>query len=550
MSTGIPQPCSEWAVLLAANPDELTPADRTALASHLVSCQECPAVLAQYQHLDSSLQRLPRPAPLADLPEGLLRLWEEDDRQRRSSGFPLLQRKGKNSMQINNKSDVLSPSPARLPEKRRSRRVIGTLSALAAVLVVGLLTTALVLSRLQAHPNTPANGKTPTVPTSTPVVFGNTWMVPQGLAELDGEPVIAPSNPQVLYRITVSDTSAVPLKLFRSRDGGANWQSLSFPATPGLIGDTLIAVSPLNAQTVVLQLALNGGDCPAAQAQNGGPLAAFGPGPSVCYAHYVSVDGGDHWSTLHLPNAAAFAGAEQLFPMGGVYSPLAFLRAQGSRLYAEYGVDTNEVGLITSTDGGLTWGLAMQAVIGQNLVMCDALPVPDSSEVFAIAEATSCQGGGPLQVWKSTDAGATWTMVNTLSGTGEQGMAVASQGGAAHPLLYVNVASDSSLAGDLMASSDEGATWVKAPTQGIPAGLQQQTGPLGALSDGSVLVAFGAVDNSAQMTLYRWKAGDAAWQQVGPSFGGSPDYVLVADGTFWLVTVRGQGEFTLQRLGN
>ncbi len=549
MSNGIPLPCSEWAVLLAANPDELTPADRSALASHLATCQECPAVLAQYQHLDGALQGLPRPSPLADLPAGLLALWSEEDRQRRSSGLPLLQRKGKERMQLKERSNSAPVSPARLAERRGQRGLWRALGALAAVLVVGLLTTALVLSRLQAHPTTPANGKTPTVPTSTPTVFGTKWIVPPGLAELDGEPVIAPSNPQVLYRITVSDTSAVPIKLFRSQDGGATWQRLSFPATPGLIGNTLIAASPLNAQTVVLQLALDGGNCPVAQARSGGSLAAFGPPPSVCYVHYVSVDGGDHWSALHLPNAAAFAGAEQLFPMGGVYSPQAFLRAQGSRLFAEYGVDANEVGLITSTDGGLDWGLAEQAVIGQNLVMCDALPVPDSLEVFVLAQATTCQGGGPLQVWKSADAGATWTMVNTLAGTGEQGMAAASQGGAAHPLLYVNVASDSSLAGDLMASSDEGATWVKAPAQGIPAGLQQQTGPLATLSDGSVLVAFGAVDNSSQMTLFRWKAGDAGWQQVGPSFTGSPDYVLVLNGTLWMVTIPGQGEFTLQRLG-
>jgi hypothetical protein len=548
MNTGIPRPCSEWAVLLAANPNELTPTDRSALASHLISCQECPAVLAQYQDLDSSLQHLARPSPLADLPEGLLRLWNEEDRQRRSSGLPLLRKKGKETMQLKDRSNGLPASPARLPERRGPRRLVSALGALAAVLVVGLLTTALVLSRFQTHPTTPGS-RTPTVPTSTPPVFGTKWVVPHGLAELNGEPVVAPSNPQVIYRITVSDTSAVPIKFFRSQDGGATWQSLSFPATPGLIGNTFIAVSPLNAQTVVLQLALNGGNCPIAQAQNGGYLAAFGPGPSVCYVHYVSVDGGSHWSNLVLPQEAFFSGAEQLFAMGGMYSPSAFLRAQGSRLYAEFGVDANEVGLITSTDGGLTWGLPMQAIVGQQLVMCDALPVPDSSEVFAIAQATSCQGGGPLQVWKSADAGGTWTMVTTLSGTGEQGMALTSQGGVAHPLLYVNVASDSSLAGDLMASSNGGVTWVKAPTQGIPAGLQQQTGPLATLSDGSVLVAFGAVDNTSQTMLYRWKAGDAVWQQVGPPFGGSPDYVLVADGTLWLVTVIGQGQFTLQRLG-
>jgi hypothetical protein len=75
---------------------------------------------------------------------------------------------------------------------------------------------------------------------------------------------------------------------------------------------------------------------------------------------------------------------------------------------------------------------------------------------------------------------------------------------------------------------------------------------LGTLSDGSVLVAFVSEDAASQTpySLYSWKAGDAAWRQVGPPFNGSPDYVVVIYGTIWMVTIPGQGEFTAQRLNN
>jgi hypothetical protein len=429
--------------------------------------------------------------------------------------------------------------------------MIPALGALAAVLVVGLLTTALILSRLQTHPTTPGS-KTPTVPTAT--VPGTTWVVPQGLAELDGEPVIAPSNPQLLYRATVSDTQAVPVQLFRSLDGGTTWQSLSSPTVSGQVGGASFAVSPLSAQTVVLELQLFAGN---SQENLLASVTPFGAGPTISYAHFVSVDGGLHWSALSLPQSGSSPGDAHLFPLGGLGSASAFLRAQGLRLYAALGVDANGVldahgvRLITSTDGGLTWSQADQALVVNKVVVCDALPVPGSSEVFAIVRAAPCQGGGALQLWKSTDAGATWNRVNTLSGTGEQGMALTSQGSNAPLILYVRLASDNPAVSNLIASTDEGKTWVKAPAQGIPAGLQLLTGPLLTLSDGSVLVAFEAQDTTSQapFTLYRWKAGDAAWQQVGPSFNGSPDYVLVVDGTLWMVTIHGQGAFTLQRLG-
>ncbi len=54
-------PCAAWSELLAQRSEDLSPADRAALATHVRQCSACAAVQADYQFLDAQLRALPPP---------------------------------------------------------------------------------------------------------------------------------------------------------------------------------------------------------------------------------------------------------------------------------------------------------------------------------------------------------------------------------------------------------------------------------------------------------------------------------------------------------
>lgn len=54
-------PCFIWAEKLAIRKEDLSSADRVALADHVRQCKACAAVQADYQFLDAQLRALPFP---------------------------------------------------------------------------------------------------------------------------------------------------------------------------------------------------------------------------------------------------------------------------------------------------------------------------------------------------------------------------------------------------------------------------------------------------------------------------------------------------------
>jgi anti-sigma factor RsiW len=74
-------PCFAWSEKLALRDEDLSPADRAALATHVQQCVACAAVQADYHFLDAQLRALPSPLlqwePLVvssqnNLPNGLV----------------------------------------------------------------------------------------------------------------------------------------------------------------------------------------------------------------------------------------------------------------------------------------------------------------------------------------------------------------------------------------------------------------------------------------------------------------------------------------------
>lgn len=174
MKNAVSQPCNIWATrLAAAHPDDLTPADRAGLAAHLASCPACSAAAARYAQMDARILQSPGPDPLPELPAKLLALWAKEDQavvsEVSGASSPVLARSSRSD------SAPARPSlPVGLRERKllTSHRWVSMVSAIAAILIVALLTTALIVSRLFSGPSTGNHQPTPatTQPTTAPAV--------------------------------------------------------------------------------------------------------------------------------------------------------------------------------------------------------------------------------------------------------------------------------------------------------------------------------------------------------------------------------------------
>jgi hypothetical protein len=161
-----PQLCNVWATrLAAAHPADLTPAERAELESHLASCPACSALAARYVQMDARILQSPGPAPLPELPAKLLALWAKEDQavvsELSGASSPVLA-----SSPRSDNAPVRPFLPGGLRERKLlpSHRLVSMVSAIAAIVIVALLTTALVVSRLLPGPST---GILHPVPTAT-----------------------------------------------------------------------------------------------------------------------------------------------------------------------------------------------------------------------------------------------------------------------------------------------------------------------------------------------------------------------------------------------
>lgn len=116
----MPIPCPEWADKLAVgHRDDLSSAERGALNAHIATCTACAAVRDEYRAMDASILSLPVVAPLPQQAMQPVRLEETPGEQ--TEAVPVSRR----------------PLPSR--SRRRMSRVARVCSAVAAVLVVGII---------------------------------------------------------------------------------------------------------------------------------------------------------------------------------------------------------------------------------------------------------------------------------------------------------------------------------------------------------------------------------------------------------------------------
>ena len=570
----------------------LTATDADFLAHHAPTCRACADRLALFDAIEDALRQQRAPAPRPSLwGEVYARIADEARSNARGDA-----REGANARRDDFSDDGYSreyptatgmganvgAEPMRLPptrraqaprrtgpadsgrlplERQRLRRRWGALgaasaAALIAALLIGLLVSHQANNGQGGHAtptaHTPVSSATATsTPGATSVTLPAGWQNLPVIANDPGQPVIAPSNPQVVYFAAAGSSTkgvAPTYLLARSDDGGVTIHHLPFPTLNGQTLDTFspqlinLFVSPLNPQTVYLYTQVDVAACPA----NFAPLSmrrvsrdasrsaqvndrtdtqrgSMSLSSAICQPEYVSTDGGETWNLLNLP-AKGLLGITP--PDGNRYAPA--IQAQGTRLYStvadvELASSGVPIGgrLVVSVDGGVTWTLVDAPIAAQGLVAYDFAAAPSGSTVFVVSEnpqtAQLPTVNPDPHLWRSDDAGATWTELGYTPGAsatsgGVSGMAttVSTSGQA---IVYLTTFDTNSPKSStiLKASADGGKTWQQAPDAG-PLG---ETVPLGVSASNRVVMVFG--DRS-----YRgWALGDAGWTAMAPSLGPS-----------------------------
>ncbi|MEP7380928.1 MAG: glycosyl hydrolase, partial [Gemmatimonadota bacterium] len=243
---------------------------------------------------------------------------------------------------------------------------------------------------------------------------------------------VHPTNPGVMYIGTASGG------LWKTSSGGASWESVMDREGSYSIG--WVTLDPRNPNVVWVGTG----------ERNSQRSVAYGDGV------YKSEDAGRSWKNVGL-KASEHIGRIVVDPEN---SDIVYVAAQGPLWNAG-----GDRGLYKTTDGGKTWTQSLK--ISENTGVSDVVIDPRNPNVV-VASAyqrrrrffTLIDGGPESAIYRSTDAGTTWTKVNTglpSEELGRIGLAISPQ----HPdVLYANVEA-ANRKGGIYRSSDNGVTWQK-----------------------------------------------------------------------------------------
>lgn len=542
MTNPLPKPCARWANLLSVPSDALDPAERRALEAHLATCQACAAVCADFQRMDARIRSLPNPP----VPPGLPR-WLQEARaaKRPRVGIP----SDNTSLAMENhhmqtRKDPLAPLPAPGGQERPRRRVVSWVSAAAAVVVIAVITAALLIS----HAGVPS--KTGQSQTQTPTTSdSNGWKTVQGLKDVAAQPVLAPSNPQVIYLVDNNK----PVRVKRSTDGGAHWKTLSLPANAAEADSGDLTVSPANPQNVFLTLSFpqSSGACSSSGTQaSNGQITAYASG-DYCQISYYSTDGGTHWDEMTCVTCQQVAGAVALPGFNGIL-------AQGNNLYTIISDQFKHERMAASTDGGKTWAFVdSSSFAAKGLGICAIAAAPRGSSVYALVQNGPCSQpvGAPVQtnaqttfaIWRTDDAGAHWTKVQNFPyQLPDLTVFQAVDTDGAYPILFSATAENGGYT--RLVSTNGGKSWQALPSAGLPTGAQPVIFARTTLSDGSIAAGVASAPYTST-SFYAWKPGSTSWHQIAQPVTSNVFTIIVSSAgghdTLWVATASSNPDYSV-----
>jgi hypothetical protein len=472
----------------------------------------------------------------------------------------------------NGRSTVMTQPPARLRrDVSWARRIIASAAIIAVVALLGALFATFAHSRNE--PRVAAS------PTAGPPV---SWSVAPHLANQPVPPILAPSDPSVVYEAGITGANFAYV-FRRSDDAGATWHDLSVPNSilgADTVGDIAIWVDPTNAKNVIVTLSrlLPGQreqDCPTVR-----PTVAFARlgyaaentpsgGALRCFLQYFSVDGGDHWTEMRLPVSGSIFKGWNL-----TQRTLNQLQSQGMRLYTAIHNrgEQSLTRIFTSQDRGATWNLADTGLYAADRSICDFVATPDSTTLYATTGATECFQTTTLQditLWRSDDAGAHWNQLGRLPGGASKLIGAFKSAGHVDFTLYVAATGQEPVLGlgveSAWVSEDGGRQWNAVPDLGDhmisnaflnerrDGSLYQITQTLGqatSATPASAPTATPSPTNGAgikevrtPLNFMRWSPGQTGWRQIAQPITDSLSLIYAVESvsndgarTLWAVT--------------
>jgi photosystem II stability/assembly factor-like uncharacterized protein len=424
------------------------------------------------------------PAALLDIHQRLLEdgaVWRDDlpfGATHAAQAFPegtTPQRPAHERSERNGRPPMMTPLPdiPRTPrrEVNWARRLVASAAIIVVVGLLGALFATFARGRTDTH--------VAASPTPGPLAA---WSAAPHLANQPIPPILAPSDPSVVYEAGVTGANSQHV-LRRSDDEGATWKELPVPnSILGAydLGDLAVWVDPANAKNVIATVGrlvppeLYDRDCPTVQAtvafarQGSATVNTPTSGTGACHLQFFSADGGEHWSDMRLPVTGSITSG-----WGVSQRTLWQLQSQGTRLYTaiHYRNQASMPRIFVSQDRGATWNLSDTGLYGADHSICDFLAAPDSTTLFATTGATECFdviAPNPITLWRSDDAGAHWSRIGQLPGGAGQLIGAFKPTGRADFTLYLAALDKAFAPGsdfNAWASEDGGRTWKAAPAQ-------------------------------------------------------------------------------------
>jgi hypothetical protein len=335
-------------------------------------------------------------------------------------------------------------------------------------------------------------------------------------------PVIAPSNPQVVFEATSSISGqggkAVTFaSLRRTEDGGATWKTLKLPLPIANVSTIQIQVSPLSAQIVFMSIWDRSSiTC---EPTNG----TVGEG---CERGYVSYNGGGSWRT-------------QLLPVRGILDLSQPIALQQNRMLARNACNDNScIHLLMSQDGAQTWEVIDNQLTAQVQLVCSFVATPRAGMLYvltakngALSPQPGCgQPASAMTLWRSddvasqlsaSDLGTHWIQLGSLPSISQS----SAQLNASYAellsapgvgLVYLSVTQWSDSRAPILVSEDYGVTWHPMPTLPIGAESVLQSRAAATMHDGSLVFAIN--DGRGNTSIYTWQPDDSnsGWTRLPP----------------------------------
>jgi photosystem II stability/assembly factor-like uncharacterized protein len=301
--------------------------------------------------------------------------------------------------------------------------------------------------------------------------------------------------------------------IWKSTDGGATWKpkgdSLDFMAISSIV------IDPINNNVVY-----------AGTGEGWGNLdAVYGGGI------YKSTNFGDSWTLLASTSGSSASSFRNVMKLVADGSGNIYAATKNSTYKYGPGVYTVEGGLFKSTNGGTAWTKISSTDMTTNyFTPTDVIPITTNTIIYAVGKSGTTNGG----IYRTTDGGTNWAKIVSNLPTSNYGRITLAQDPSNSNTLYsvfesydVTTAGDAGLKG-IYKSTDAGVTWTKLTSPPKIA----STGNLSYFRDQAWYNNVIAVDPNNSNNIYvggvdmmKSTNGGTSWSQLTywhPSYG-SPD---------------------------